>query len=160
MRNWPQTLSPASFKGVEFLVDEESLPKSGRFVAEHSYVRGETHETEDLGRVPREIRIKAYLASDTVDTDVQDFIELCSQAGAGALVLPLLGTYQARCRNCHVSGQKDRLGRMEIELDFVEAGTPDGTFSATPLGNRQAVSTASGIPTQVRQAPVWNQPTQ
>jgi prophage DNA circulation protein len=144
-RNWPATLSPASYKGSPFFVDSESLPKSGRFVSVKAYAKSDSHSTEDMGRVPREIRFAAYLASDTADTDAQQFVELCSQPGAGALVLPLLGPYQARCTNCHVTGKKDQLGRVELELEFVEAGS-DTTMTATPLGDRLAASALNGMP--------------
>src|SRR5581483_12503772 len=117
-RDWPRTLAPASYKGFAFFVDEESLPTSGREVAKHQYVKSEAHDTEDMGRKPREIRVDAYLASDTADTDGQAFIELCSQPGPGMLVLPQLGSYQARCHNCHATGKKDELGRLKFVLDF------------------------------------------
>src|SRR4051812_23996957 len=105
MRDWRSTLPPASYKGSAFLVDEEARPKPGRFVATHSFVKAESHSTEDMGRMPREYRVSAYFASDTADTDMQSFVELCSEADAGTLVLPMLGSVQARCTGCHVKSK-------------------------------------------------------
>ena len=145
-RNWPKTLSPASYKGFVFSVDQEALPKSGREVAKHQYVKAEFHDTEDMGRVPRDFKITAYLASDTADSDARAFIELCSTKGAGTLILPQLGTYQARCTNCHATGKKDELGRLEFNLDFIEASVSGGAPAATPLGDRLAASALAGLP--------------
>lgn len=149
MRNWPATLRPASYKGTAFFVDEESLPKSGRFVARHTFVKSGTHSTEDMGRVPREFRVAAYFASDAADTDMQAFVELCSEAGAGSLVLPMFKPADVRCTNCHVkSKSRDKQGYIEVELDFVEAGTADGGgFPAKPLGDRLASAALAQLPT-------------
>lgn len=154
VRNWPQTLRQASYKGVPFFVDDEALPKSGRFVATHSFVKAESHATEDMGRMPREFRLAAYLASDSADQDVRNFVEMCSEAGPGALVLPMLGSQQVRCRGCHVKAKRDRLGYIELELDFIEAGTADGNgagggFPAAPLGDRLASAAQDEMPDQV-----------
>jgi prophage DNA circulation protein len=148
MRNWPQTLRPASWKGVGFFVDDEALPKSGRFVARHSFVKGESHSTEDMGRVPRDFRLAAYLASDTADQDARDFVDLCSEAGAGALILPMLGPVQVRCTNCHVKAKtRDKQGYIELELDFIEAGTADADgFPAAALGDRLAAASLASLP--------------
>ncbi|HYD05844.1 MAG TPA: DNA circularization N-terminal domain-containing protein [Reyranella sp.] len=146
MRNWPQTLRPASYKGAGFFIDEEALAKSGRFVARHSFVKGESHSTEDMGRQPREFRVSAYLASDSADAEVREFVELCSEAGAGALILPMLGPVEARCIGCHVKAKSDKLGYVALELDFVEAGTAEDAFPAAPLGDRLAASDLAELP--------------
>jgi len=147
MRNWPHTLRPASYKGVPFFIDEEALAKSGRFVARHSFVKAEFHATEDMGRVPREFRVSAYLASDSADTDVRAFVELCSEAGPGTLVLPMLGPALARCVSCHVKARRDKLGYVGIDLDFVEAGAgDDDSFAAAPIGDRLAAAALDEMP--------------
>jgi prophage DNA circulation protein len=152
MRDWRSTLRPASYKGAAFFVDEEALPKSGRFVARHTFVKAETHSTEDMGRLPREFRVSAYFASDTADSDLRSFVELCSEAGAGTLVLPMLGSYQVRCCGCHVKAKKDRLGYVELELDFFEAGNADDSFPATALGDRLAAAQLEQLPDTASQA--------
>jgi prophage DNA circulation protein len=149
-RDWAATLQPASYNGFAFFVETEALPKSGREVAVHSYVNAEAHDTEDMGRVPRTFSVAAYLASDSADTDAQQFIELCSTAGVFPLVLPVLGTYQVRCLNCHASAQdREKQGYVKFELEFIEGGTAGGAvaaFPATSLGDRQAASTMQQMP--------------
>ena len=146
MRNWPQTLRPASYKGAPFFVEDEALGRSGRFVAVHSFVKAEFHATEDMGRAPREFRIGAYLASDSADSDVRDFVELCSEPGPGTLVLPMLGPVEVRCTGCHVKARSDRLGFVGLDLDFAEAGTGEDAFPAAPIGDRLAAAALGEMP--------------
>lgn len=140
MRNWPLTLRPASFRGVPFHVDEESIPKSGRRIAVHKWVKAESHGTEDFGRLPRAFRIKAYVASDAADTEGRALIEACSAKGAATLVLPFWGGHQVRCETFGGSWNKDRLGYLGIELEFVEAGRDQSGFPAIPIGDRITAS--------------------
>ena len=145
MRNWMKTLRAASFRGVPFHVDEEALPKSGRRVVRHEYVKAEVHGTEDMGRLPREFRIKAYIANDQADADCQALIAACSTKGAFPLVLPFFGTNQVRCEGCGGSWKKDLQGYVSIELEFVEAGQDGGGFPAIAIGDRIAASALDGL---------------
>lgn len=149
MRNWIKTLRPASFRGVRFYVDEEAIPRTGRRIVRHEYVKAEEHGTEDMGRLPREFRIRAYIANDQADTDCQALIAACSTKGAASLVLPFFGSHQVRCENCGNSWRKDTLGYVDIDLDFVEAGQDGGGFPAIPLGDRIAASALNGLPSLV-----------
>ncbi|MGU3539976.1 DNA circularization N-terminal domain-containing protein [Methylobacterium sp. A54F] len=145
MRNWPKTLRPASFRGVPFHVEEEALPKTGRRIARHEYVKAEVHATEDMGRLPREFRIRAYIANDGADAQARALIEACSTRGAATLVLPLFGSHQVRCEGCGPSHKKDALGFVAFELDFIEAGQDGAGFPAIPLGDRIAAGALDGL---------------
>jgi prophage DNA circulation protein len=146
-RDWRDTLAPASFNGVVFFVDTESVAKSGRDVAVHSFVNAETHATEDMGRVPRELRVDGYICGDLADSDARALIEQCSTAGAFPLLLPMFGPYQARCHNCHASAQdRGKQGWVKFELEFIEAGSATDSFPATALGDRLAASTMDDMP--------------
>lgn len=154
MRNWMQTLRRASFAGVSFYVDDEALPKTGRRIAIHEYSKAETHDTEDMGRLPREFRVKAYIANDTADSDVQSLIDACSTEGAFTLVLPFFGPQEVRCTGCAPSHRKDRLGYVEIDLEFIEASGDDaaGGFGLVQLGDRIAASALDGLADAVSDA--------
>ncbi len=125
MRDWPKTLRRASFAGVSFHVDDEAVPKTGRRVVVHEYSKAETHDTEDMGRLPREFRVKAYIADDQADANVARLIDACSRPGEFTLVLPFFRPQQVRCTGCAPSHRKDRLGYVEIDLEFVEARGDD-----------------------------------
>ncbi|KQP11154.1 hypothetical protein ASF28_08915 [Methylobacterium sp. Leaf99] len=145
MRNWMTTLRAASFRGVSFKVDQEAIPKSGRRIVKHQFSKGEEHETEDMGRLPREFRIKAYIANDEADVLAPALIEACSAPGAATLVLPFFGAHRVRCEGCGNSWSKGKLGYVEIDLEFVEAGSEGGGFSAFPIGDRIAASALDGL---------------
>lgn len=145
MRDWSRTLRRASYRGAAFYVDDEGLPKTGRRVAVHGYAKAEEHSTEDMGRLPREFRIKAYIASDSADSDARALMEVCSVAGAATLVLPYFGSAQVRCTGCAPSRRKDRQGYVEFDLVFVEAGADGGGFAMVELGDRIAASALDGL---------------
>lgn len=145
MRNWMRTLRPASFRGIRFQVDDEALPKTGRRVAVHEYTKAETHGTEDMGRLPREFRVKAHLHGDSADADVRRLVAACSTKGAATLVLPFFGPQQVRCTGCQPSHGRDKLGWVTVDLDFVEAGGDGGDFPVMALGDRIAASALDGL---------------
>lgn len=144
MRDW-RIFRPASFRGVPFQVDEEALPKSGRRVVVHEYSKAETHGTEDMGRLPREFRIRAYIANDRADSDCRALVEACSAPGAATLVLPRFGGARVRCTGCGSSWGRDKLGFVSIDLEFVEAGQDGAGFPALPIGDRIAASALDGL---------------
>jgi prophage DNA circulation protein len=149
-RNWPATLAPASFRGVPFFVKTEGLADAARFVAVHTYVDSEDHDTEDMGRKPRRYRISGYVASDTADADMLALASACGDASDdGELVLPLNGVVTVKCTDFSSSGEKDSLGYIACTMDFVESVNPDGLagsgFAATPIGDRLASDAADAL---------------
>ena len=144
MRNW-MTLRRASFRGVPFHVAEEGLPKTGRRIVEHEYSKAEYHDTEDMGRVARDFRVKAYIANDRADADAQALIAACSTKGAFTLVLPFFGPQQVRCKGCAPSHNQDKLGYVAFDLEFIEAGGDGAGASVIALGDRLAASALDGL---------------
>ena len=151
MRDW-RIFRPASFRGVPFQVDEEALPKSGRRVAIHEYVKAETHGTEDMGRLPREFRLRAYVANDRADSDCRALVEACSTQGVATLVLPRFGGARVRCTGCAPSWGREKLGFVSIDLEFVEAGQDGAGFPVIALGDRIAEGILDGLPGLVSRA--------
>ena len=145
MRDWRFALARASFRGVPFHVDKASLPKSGRAVVIFRYVKSEQHATEDMGRLPREFRVTAYLASDTVDVDTLAFLEACSSPGPATLVLPVFGANEVRCLSCAPDHDKSKQGFVAFALDFVEAGGDGASFPAIAIGDRIAASALDAL---------------
>ena len=138
MRNWITALRKASFRGVPFHVAEEGLPKTGRRIARHEYSKAETHDTEDMGIVTRDFRVKAYIANDRADADAQALIRACSTKGVATLVLPFFGPQQVRCEGCSPSHSGEKLGYVAFDLDFVAAGGDGAGSSVIQLGDRLA----------------------
>jgi len=148
MRNWPATLQGASFRGFPFHVEREGVDGAGRRVAVHPFVKAEVTGTEDMGRKLRRFRLAAYIVGDDADAQARAFTEVCSAPGAAMLVLPMLGGELARCIGCSMSADKDKLGRIAFDLEFIDAGADGGGFPAIPLGDRiaqGALDTLSGL---------------
>ena len=145
MRDWFRTLPNASYRGSRFFVETERVGNAGREVAVHRFVKAETHATEDMGRKPWQFVVKAYTTGDTADIDAQAFLQVCSTAGASVLVLPIMGTYTARCTDADaVSYDTAKLGYVELNLKFTEAGN-DSAFATLAIGDRIASNLLSGM---------------
>lgn len=138
MRNWPQTVPGASFRGFPFEVEREGGDGAGRFVAVHPYAGGETHDTEDTGRKPRRYRVTAYLVGDDCDAVADRFLEEMSTGGTGALILPMTRPVTVRPVNAGWNFDKACQGKAALDLEFVEAGGKGGGYPAIPMGDRIA----------------------
>jgi prophage DNA circulation protein len=146
MRDWSRTLRPASFRGVSFYVDSEEFSNGGRNTVTHEFVRSEDVISEDMGRKGQKFKIKGYVVGDVADYEAQAVIAACCAPGEATLVRPLLGPVLALCTDISVSTAKDRMGYVEISMDFVEAGTPNA-FPALPIGDRLAIEAIAGLAT-------------
>lgn len=145
MRNWIQTLARASFRGASFHVEKEGQGKAGRAVVVHRYVKSEVHATEDMGKLPGDFRVTAYLASDTADADTRALLAACSTLGPGLLVLPMFGGSMVRCTSAAGSAEKNKMGYVAFDLEFVAAGQDGAAFPFIPLGDRLAASALDGL---------------
>ena len=127
MRDWTKTLGPASFRGAPFKVDKEEISRFGRRVATHEYVKAEEHGTEDMGRLPREFRLTAYIAEDEAQISGRALVTACSTRGAATLVLPFYGGNQVRCQGGRAAHEKDKLGYVAFAAFLILlAGSVDG----------------------------------
>ncbi|MEE7460690.1 hypothetical protein MFUR16E_04750 [Methylobacterium fujisawaense] len=152
MRNWPQTVPGASFRGFPFEVEREGGGGAGRFVAVHTYAGAETHDTEDTGRKPHRFRVTAYIVGDDADDAADRFIAECSAGGIGDLILPVTAPQRVRCCECSWNSDKTQQGKVALDLEFVEAGgVGDGSgsgYPAIPIGDRlaaDALDTLAGV---------------
>lgn len=151
MRDWFRTLPNASFRGSPFFVEEERLA-GGRDIAVHRFVKSEDHATEDMGRKPLDLSFSAYIVGDTADIEAQAFIDVCGTAGAGTLVMPILGTHTVRCTDVDASSLNTaKLGYVKISLKFVEAGN-DSAFATIAIGDRIAANLMSGMASVINTA--------
>jgi len=149
MRDWTQTLRPASFRGVPFHVEQEGF-SGGRNVVTHEYVNSEEVISEDKGRKARRYRVTAYIANDLADVHGAALVAALTASGAGVLVLPMQGPVDVMISgDITTTHAKDRLGYIGIEFEAVEAGS-GSLFPALPLGDRLATAAAATIGGLVR----------
>ena len=144
MRNWTQTLPTASFRGVPFHVEEDALSDAGRRVAVHEFVKSEAHATEDMGRKTRRYRIRGYTASDTAELDAQALADACDQIGDGVLQTLFWGAITVKCTGCSCTGRRDELGRIWVDMEFVDAGST-AAVTVTAIGDRIASGVLSDL---------------
>ncbi|MBN9453260.1 MAG: DNA circularization N-terminal domain-containing protein [Bosea sp.] len=142
-------LLPGSFKGFPFQVDKETA-EGGRCVPVHEYVRSEDFDTEDTGQKAPTFSVTAYLASDDVDAEATALFAVCSGPGAGLLVVDGIAPTLARCTKVKRSGDKDRMGLIAFDLEFVAAGG-QGNFVST-LFDLATASAAGALASLVRPA--------
>ena len=144
---WWQQLQPGSWRGLPFVMDTTPT-KAGRRVAVHEYPYRDTVWPEDLGKLPRRYQVAAFLVGDDCYQQKAAMIVACEQAGAGTLVHPILGSLQVVLIDFTTTDRRDRGRYVEVEFDFIDAGTTllPATTAATGQGvanAADAVNTAS-----------------
>lgn len=135
MRNWPQTLWRASFKGLQFWVDRDQ-ETGGRRIVKHQFPMRDPPFLEDLGEDLREFDITAYLASETADSEASALSEACATRGLGALVLPLQGSVTVQGISFSRDFEKSRLGYVAFNLKCTRAGAASAVISVLMQANQ------------------------
>ena len=128
---WRDNLLDASFRGVEFGVNDTEAPIAGRRLAVHEYPGRDEPFVEDLGRRTKRWEIEAFVVGDEYADARDALIEACDMPGPGELVHPYLGSLQVACTACSLV-ERTREGRMaRFTLSFVEAGENQYPSSGT-----------------------------
>lgn len=130
-RDWSGTLAPASYRGVPFFVQKDDL-KGGRRLVVHEFPHADDPYVEDLGRKARHVRVTAYLVSDTADADAKRLAAALDAGGAATLSLPM-DRLEAHCNDWGRAFDKDRLGFIAFDLDFVREGAGAAPLSLDSL---------------------------
>lgn len=134
-RDWTKTLRPASYRGVPFFVEGDTID-TGRRLEVHEFPHSDQPYVEDLGRVANHISVTAYVLSDRADSEEKALRAACERGGAALLSLPM-ERLQAHCENCSRDFSKDRLGFVGFQLDFVREGLAGG--GPFPVGFLSAI---------------------
>ncbi len=122
MSNRKDRLRPASFRGVQFQVEDDEVTL-GRRVQVHEYPNRDKPYTEDLGRATRLFTINAYLVGNDFFEARDRLIVAIDTPGPGTLVHPYYGEI-AVCISGEIRvSHSGRNGRMYcINFNIVEAG--------------------------------------
>jgi len=121
MSTWRDQLHPASFRGVPFHVDSDSMP-AGRRTQTHEYPQRDKPLVEDLGRVTREIKLAAFVIGEDCYFQRDNLLNALDKPGAGELVHPWYGRLTATATVCSVSHERREGGMVRFDLVFVEDG--------------------------------------
>lgn len=139
----PETLRPASFRGVRFLVDT-SETTGGRRNILHEYPYKDEPYTEDMGRKAREYTFDAFVIGDDHEDRRRRLLEAIElNANPGTLIHPIFGS--VRVIPGPVRHRYDnKESRIEyFQLTFYEAG--ENRFPDASFDTRQAVEDAASI---------------
>ena len=126
MRDWLSTLFPASFKGMPFFVATDGIT-SGRRLVVHQFPNRDAPFVEDLGAESMSHKVTGYVVGDSSDSVAAQFGQLLNGRGAGSLSLPVLsGAVAVHCKSWTRSFEKDKLGYIAFEMEFVREGASSG----------------------------------
>lgn len=141
MATWRDRLQPASFRGVPFDVDADSIGV-GRRTQTHEYVNRDEPYVEDLGRATREPGLTGFLVGDDCFEQADKLIEAFEAEGPGELVHPWLGRMKVSIVG-KATFKRDRRegGVIRFDASYVEAG--ELKFPATTVNTSQQVGTAA-----------------
>ncbi|WP_316191607.1 MULTISPECIES: DNA circularization N-terminal domain-containing protein [unclassified Bradyrhizobium] len=149
-RDWLKTLWPASYKGVPFYF-EQDREKGGRSNVIHEFPNRDDPFVEDLGEAPRFYSGSAYVHGDNADALANALKAALAARGAGTLVVPYFGPVAVHCQTFERVTERDRMGYVAFELEFVRKGASSGIVSV-PLLQNVAFLAADGLANAIAQA--------
>lgn len=138
---WADTLLDASFRGVKFdiLKTEDSAERA---VSENAYPYVDGADIEDLGRGPRRISVEAIFFGDDYESELQAFLAVLDQPGAGEFVHPVFGSIKnAQATRSTVRHEADNVDQASVSIEFVES-TPSNPFFDRALPTQKAAAVA------------------
>ncbi|MFV2950119.1 DNA circularization protein [Pseudomonas japonica] len=121
MTTWRDQLHPASFRGVPFHVDSDSMPV-GRRTQLHEYPQRDKPLVEDMGRVTRTSKLTAFVVGDDCLVKRDNLLNALDQPGPGELIHPWFGRMIVTAGDCDVTHERREGGVVRFELTFVEEG--------------------------------------
>lgn len=123
---WVEKYQRASFRGVEFFIDS-STNELGRRNALHEFPGSDISYSTDLGLKTRTFGFSAYIIGDDYFDHRDTLIRALEAPGAGELVHPYRGTFQAVVTSARMTETTDE-GRMaRFQISFREQGNQELT---------------------------------
>jgi prophage DNA circulation protein len=129
--SWADNLLPASFRGVEFdmlSVDDGAT----RSLARHAYPYVDGADVEDMGRDSRTTSVRAIIFGDDYEIQLQDFLQVLDQRGAGPLVHPIFGRLESmQVSSYRIAHQAESPDSCTVTIEFEESVTAAPFFDRT-----------------------------
>ena len=108
-QTWRDQMLPASFRGIDFLIPQASVPV-GMKVQLHEFPQRDEPFAEQLGKQAQVHRLVCWIIGDDCFERRDKFMEAVQTPGAGELVHPWLGRMQVKA------------GEAELTHDFKQGG--------------------------------------
>lgn len=119
MSEWRDRKQGASFRGVPFLVDTDSVPV-GRRTQLHEFPQRDQPFVEDLGRRTRQYQFTGFVAGDDFLAQRDRLLTALDTPGAGELVHPWFGRLTVTAGECELSHARTELGMARFNLVFID----------------------------------------
>lgn len=119
MSEWRDRKQAASFRGVPFLVDSDSVPV-GRRTQLHEFPQRDQPFVEDLGRRTRQYKFTGFVAGDDFLAQRDRLLTALDTAGPGELVHPWFGRLTVTAGECELSHARNELGMARFNLLFID----------------------------------------
>ncbi len=119
MSEWRDRKQAASFRGVPFLVDNDSVPV-GRRTQLHEFPQRDQPFVEDLGRRTRQYKFTGFVAGDDFLAQRDRLLTALDKPGAGELVHPWFGRLTVTAGECELSHARNELGMARFNLVFID----------------------------------------
>jgi prophage DNA circulation protein len=119
MSEWRDRKQGASFRGVPFLVDTDSVPV-GRRTQLHEFPQRDQPFVEDLGRRTRQYKFTGFVAGDDFLAQRDRLLTALDTPGAGELVHPWFGRLTVTAGECELSHARNELGMARFNLVFID----------------------------------------
>ncbi|MEN1835487.1 DNA circularization N-terminal domain-containing protein [Pseudomonas lijiangensis] len=143
MTTWRDRLMPASFRGIGFFVDTDSVPV-GRKGQLHEFPQRDEPYFESLGKESQIYTMEAFLVGDDCFERRDRLLEALEAKGAGELVHPWLGRMQVQVGGCILKHNRTEGGVVRLSLKFY----PDQPLrfpTSTVNTRRQLVQASDGL---------------
>lgn len=136
-----EKLNPASFRGVPFLVPDETVTR-GQKVAVHEYPNSDKRFAEPLGKIPSDIDLTGIVHGEFYFEERKDLERALEVAGQGELIHPIYGSIQAQPGKFTVTSNQRKVGEFIFTMKFYVSED----ISPNPLpATKQTVDYAAGL---------------
>ena len=115
-----------SFKGVPFFVDDYEMRGGGRNIVSNPVPFSSNYINQDLGGKIPSHPINVYLVGNECKQARDNLIAVCNEEGAGELVHPFFGRFQAECVSLTLSGGRAGVNYCTLQVEFRPVSAADG----------------------------------
>ncbi|RMQ48627.1 DNA circulation [Pseudomonas cichorii] len=140
MSTWRDRLMPASFRGVGFFINSDSVPV-GRRGQLHEFPQRDEPYFESLGKQAQIHTMSAFVIGADCFERRDKLLEALEAEGAGELVHPWLGRMQVQVGSCTMKHNRGEGGMVQLDLAFY----PDQPlrFPTSTINTRRQLMQAS-----------------
>ena len=140
---WRDSLLPASFRGISFVIEQTSVP-AGQRGQLHEFVQRDEPYFEQLGKRAQVHKLTAYIIGPDCFDRRDKLLDALETPGAGELVHPWLGRMLVKVGPCEVSHDRREGGMVRFDLEMYP-DAPRKYPSAKVNTKQQALKSSGGL---------------